>query len=100
MNPFPTDAKIKAETIIGIAQILTRPPENFIACENKHEEGNSSSTRRLQFTNTHDDLQSSVNTVKTQQFSPAESTTGNSHFSQPIIRKQTNMPQHLQERFL
>ena len=99
MNPFPTDAKIKAETIIGTAEILTSPPENFLACENKHEEGNSSSTRRLQFTHTHDDLQSSVNTVKTQNFPPAESITGNGHFSQPILRKQKNMPQHLQKLF-
>ena len=99
MNHFPTDAKIKAETVIGTAEILTSPTENFLACENKHEEGNSSSTRRLQFTHTHDDLQSSVNTVKTQNFPPAESITGNGHFAQPILRKQKNMPQHLQKLF-
>ena len=49
MNPFPTNASIKAETIIGTAEILINPPQNFQACENENEEGNSSSARRLQF---------------------------------------------------
>ena len=62
MNPFPTEASIKADTIIGYAEILTCTPESFQACENEQEKGNSSSVRGLQFSDVHDDQLGSLRT--------------------------------------
>ena len=45
MNPFPADAKINQKPLSAQQKSSQAPPENFLACENKHEEGNSSSTR-------------------------------------------------------
>ena len=82
MNPFLTNASIKADTIIGTAEILTNPPQNFQACENENKEGNSSSARRLQFCHPQDNLLGNVrNTVKAQNSTPTEVTTTKSQFS-------------------
>ena len=98
MNPFPTNASIKAETVIGTAEILTNPPQNFQACENENEEGNSSSARRLQFSHPQDNLLGNVNTVKAQNSAPTEKTT-KSQFSHLSSEKQEDVPPHLQKLF-
>ena len=98
MNHFPTNASIKAETIIGTAEILTNPPQIFQACENEHEEGNSSCARRLQFSHPHN-LLCNVNTVKAQNSAPTEVTTTKSLFSHFPPEKQEDVPPHLQKRF-
>ena len=99
MNPFPTNASIKAETVISTAEILTNPPQNFQACENENEEGNSSSARRLQFSHPHDNLLGNVNTVKAQNSAPTEVKTTKSQFSHLSPEKQEDVPPHLQKLF-
>ena len=99
MNPFPTNASIKAETIIGTAEILTNPPQNFQACENENEEGNSSSARRLQFSHPQDNLLGNINTVKAQNCAPTEVTTTKSQFSHLSSEKQEDVPLYLQKLF-
>ena len=99
MNTFPTETVIKAETIIGTAEILNSPPENFLACEDEHGEDITNSARRLQFTHTPCELQNCIKTVKTQSFLPASAESGNHRFSQPVLQIQENMPQYLQGLF-
>ena len=96
MNPYPTNASIKAETIIGTAEILTNPPQNFQACENANEEGNSSSAHRLQFSHPQDNLLGNVNKVKAQNSAPTEVTATKSQSSHLSPEKQEDVPPHLQ----
>ena len=100
MNPFPTEASIKADTIIGYAEILTCTPESFQACENEQEKGNSSSVRGLQFSDVHDDQLGRINTVKSKNFSHTDATSNNDQFSPAQSENQEcNIPQHLQQLF-
>ena len=99
MNFFPTNANIKAETIINTAEILTNPPQNFQACENEHEEGNSGSAPRLQFSHPQDNLLGNVSTVKAQNSAPTEVITTENQFSHLSSEKQEDVPPHLQKLY-
>lgn len=97
MNPFPTDATIRAETCIGVAEILTHSPEHFLDCEDEHAADDMNSARRLQFMNSHAEVQPSMNTLKAQNNSFEGPATGRLPLSAAQDREK--IPQHLQQLY-
>ena len=75
MNPFPTDTTIRAETCIGVAEILTSPAEPFLGCEDEHEMHNMNSSRRFKFMSPQTEIQANVNAIKGHKF-PSDRPTG------------------------
>ena len=66
MNPFPSDATIRVNTIIGTAEFLSYEPFSFLEQEEAAEAGNSSSARRLKFSHENETCSDYINAVSSQ----------------------------------
>ena len=99
MNPFPTDASIRADTIIGTAELLQSEPINLLESEDQSAIRNQSSVRRIQLLKTNGTGLSSTDTISSPKQSYAETRVTqicqSSHSSDSVMLIPGKIPPHL-----
>ena len=95
MNPFPSDATIRVNTIIGTAEFLSSEPFSFLEQEEAAEAGNSSSARRLKFSHKNETSLDYISAVSSQTYAK-DRILSHGETSELASFKRKEIPNHLQ----
>ena len=95
MNPFPSDATIRINTIIGTAEFLSSEPFSLLEQEEASEAGNSSSARRLKFSHENETSSACISAVSSQTYAQ-DQILRHGETSESASFKRKEIPNHLQ----